>query len=261
MKNLKQGILTVILIAAGSSLFALDVPEMKGRVNDQASLLSVSRQKELESYLAGLEEATGVQMALLTIPSLKGESLEDFSIRVVDRWQLGDSEEDNGVLLLVSLKERAIRLEVGYGLEAVLTDAKSGMIIREVIAPYFRQGDYASGVLSGVQFIGNLVSGGDMVTPVRISGSDKTSSSRSLPVNFFIILIIIFLNGFGRFGRRGGLLRMLFWGSLLNSSSRYRGGYSRGWSSGGSSFGGGFGGGGFSGGGGGFGGGGASGGW
>ncbi len=261
MIKLKQVLLTVLFLGAAFSLPALDVPEMKGRVNDQASLLSLSRQKELESYLAGLEESTGVQMALLTIPSLKGDSLEEFSIRVVDQWQLGSREEDNGVLLLVSLKERMIRIEVGYGLEAVLTDAKSGMIIREVISPYFRQGDYASGILAGVQFMGNLVSGGENISPVKISGSRTTSSSRSLPINFFIILFILLLNGFGRFGRRGGLLRMLFWGSLLSGSSRHRGGYG-GWSSGGGGgFGGGFGGGGFSGGGGGFGGGGASGGW
>ena len=180
MTKSKQGLIIVLLLASAFSLSALDVPEMKGRVNDQASLLSLSRQKELDGYLAALEESTGVQMVLLTIPSLKGESLEDFSIRVVDQWQLGGREEDNGILLLVSLQERMIRIEVGYGLESVLTDAKSGMIIREVISPYFRQGDYASGILSGVQFMGNLVSGGENVTPVKISGS-RTTSSRRVP--------------------------------------------------------------------------------
>ena len=250
--KIRKILLTVLLgILTVWNLSALDVPAMKGRVNDKASLLSLSRQRELESYLAGLEESAGVQMALLTIPSLEGDSLEDFAIRVVDKWQLGQKGEDKGLLLLVSLEERQIRMEVGYGLEGTLTDAKSGYIIRNVIAPYFRQGDYGSGILAGIQTVGSVVTGGGDISPVQLKQTDSGRSSRSLPINFFIILLIILLNSFGRMGRRGGLLRMLFWGSLLSGSTRHHGGY-----------GGGFGGGGgFSGGGGGFGGGGASGGW
>ena len=251
----KTNIAFLILLFLPLALSALDVPALSGRVMDEASILSSSRQKELEEYLYSLEEATGAQMAVLTIPSLKGESLEDYSIRVTDKWQLGQKGEDNGVLLLVALEERKIRIEVGYGLEGSLTDAKSGYIIRNHIVPYFREGDFTAGILMGVQALAGVITGGEDITPRQLEQSSSSRSSGALPLNFIIILMILFLNSFGRMGRRGGIWRMLFLGSMLNSGSRHRGGF------GGGGFGGGFGGGGFSGGGGGFGGGGASGGW
>jgi uncharacterized protein len=246
-----------LIILISSSLGALSVPALKGRVNDNADILGSSEQKKLEEYLLSLEQSTGAQVAVLTIPSLKGESLEDYSIRVTDEWQLGRKGEDNGVLLLVVLNERKIRIEVGYGLESILTDAKCGYIIRNGIVPAFQDGDFADGILLGIRTIGSVISGEDEITPVQIRESGSSRSSGSLPINFLIILFIILLNGFGRMGRRGGFFRMLFLGSLLSRSGRHRGGFGgSGWTSGG-----GFGGGGFSGGGGGFGGGGASGGW
>ena len=258
MKKNKLLIILLVMSFLTVSLNALSVPSLTGRVVDNAGVLSTSAEKELNRYLESLEQSTGSQLAVLTIPSLKGDSLEDYSIRVTDEWKLGQSGKDNGVLLLVALEERKIRIEVGYGLEGQLTDAKSGYIIRNLIAPYFKEGDYASGIMVGIQSIGGVISGGEDITPSRIQESRTEHSSRSLPLNFIIILFVIFLNSFGRIGRRGGLLRMLFWGSLFSNASRSRGGFGGGWSSGGGGFGGG---GGFSGGGGGFGGGGASGGW
>jgi len=256
MKHIKLSLIYLILMILPASLTALDVPSLKGRVNDTAGVLSSSREKELDQYLEALELSTGAQVAVLTIPSLQGNAIEDYSIRVVDQWKLGQKGEDNGVLLLVSLDERKIRLEVGYGLEGDLTDAKGGYIIRNQIVPYFREGDYAAGIMMGIQSVGGVLSGSEDISPRQLQRSSSSRSSRSLPINFFLILIVLFFNSFGRMGRRGGLLRMLFLGSLLNSSSRHRGGFGGGFSGGG--FGGG---GGFSGGGGGFGGGGASGGW
>ncbi|OQY34369.1 MAG: hypothetical protein B6241_05135 [Spirochaetaceae bacterium 4572_59] len=260
MKHVKLTVILLVLLPF--SLTALDVPALKGRVNDTAGVLSSSREKELDQYLLALEQSTGAQVAVLTISSLEGNAIEDYSIRVVDEWKLGQSGKDKGVLFLVSLNERKIRLEVGYGLEGSLTDAKSGFIIRNQIIPYFREGDYAAGIMMGIQAVGGVLSGSEDISPQQLQKSSSSSrSTRSLPLNFIIILFVLLLNSFGRMGRRGGrggLLQMLFLGSLLSSTSRNRGGFGGGGFSGG---GGGFGGGGFSGGGGGFGGGGASGGW
>jgi len=262
MKTGRTHFFLILFLLLPLSVFALKVPPLKGRVNDTAHLLSSSQTRELENYLAALEQSTGAQAALLTIPSLEGEDLEEYSIRVTDSWKLGQAEEDNGVLLLVALEERKIRIEVGYGLEGSLTDIKTGYIIRNIIVPSFQNGNYAGGILEGMQSIAGVITGGGDIsgeTLVRYESSESRSQRRSLPINFIVILIILFLNSFGRLGRRGGFWRMLFWGNVLSSSGRHRGG---GWSSGGGFGGGGFGGGGgFSGGGGGFGGGGSSGGW
>ncbi len=246
---------------------ALSVPTLSGRVVDQADILSSGARNEISAYLAAVEDASGVQIAVLTIPSLGGENLEEYSIRVTDEWQLGAADRDNGALLLVALQEKKIRIETGYGLEGVLTDAKSGIIIRDILQPRFRAGDFDGGIAGAIQAMGEIATGrSDIAVPAsgatRSTGTTTRSGSSSvgIPFNFIVFLIILGLGSFGRRRRYGSFGRALFWGTMLGSSSRrssYRsGGF------GGSSFGGGgFGGGGFSGGGGGFGGGGASGGW
>jgi len=243
------------------SLSAMNVPSLDGRVTDKARIFSSSQVRELENHLSALEAATSVQMAVLTIPSLKGDDLEEFSIRTVDKWKLGQEGKDNGILLLLAVEDRKVRLEVGYGLESMLTDAKSGYIVREIMIPYFSKGDFAGGIMAGTSAVTGIVRGDSDISPevlTRSVQSNAKSSRRTVPVNLIVILIIIFFNSFGRLGgrRRGGLFNLLLLNSLLGSSRR-----SSGWGGGFSSGGGGFGGGGFSGGGGGFGGGGASGGW
>jgi len=250
-KPLGMGGIILILIAASAS--ALEVPPLRGRINDNAGLLSRTSKNELESYLAGLESANGVQLALLTIPSLSGESLESYSLRVAEEWGLGSREEDSGVLMLVALDEREIRIEVGYGLESVLTDAKSGFIIRDIIVPEFRKGNYNDGIVAGVRTIGEVVSGDLTITAEQIENSEREVGG-GMPI-FALIFLAVFIVGFfgrrGRHRRRGvSPLGAFFVGSMLGGA--FRGGSaSRGFG----------GGGGFSGGGGGFGGGGASGGW
>jgi len=243
------------------SISALEVPPLEGRVNDRAGIFSSSQSRELDQYLAALEQESSVQMAVLTVPGLKGEDLEGFSIRVADEWKLGQEGKDNGVLLILAVKDRKVRLEVGYGLEGVLTDAKSGYIVREIMIPYFSKGDYSGGITAAAMAVAGVVTGGKDITQSAIEESGRKgeqSSRRSVPINLLVILFILFFNSFGRMGRRGrgGLFQLLFLNSLLGSSRR------SGWGGGsGSSFGGGGFGGGFGGGGGGFGGGGASGSW
>ena len=248
---------TTLFTAVGTaSLTALDVPPLEGRVNDLAGILSSSAESEIEAYLKALEENSGAQIAVLTIPSLEGESLEEYSIRVVDKWALGDAERDDGALLLISMEERKIRIETGYGLEGSLTDMKSGFIIREILQPRFRAGDFDTGVYEAVRAMGGVVSGNADISPgmIEAAAEKRESSGGGVSLNFLVFFLILFFGAFGR--RRRGFGSALLLGALLGSSSR-RGGYS---SRGGFS-GGGFSGGGFSGGGGGFGGGGASGGW
>lgn len=260
-----------LLGSAGYLVAQAPVPALSGRVVDQAGILSSGTEQAVSDYFRRIEEATGAQAAVLIVESLEGDALERYSIRVVDQWQLGQAGEDNGVLLLVAMAERQIRIEVGYGLEGVLTDATSGVIIREYIQPAFRAGDFDAGIINAAQAIGTVVAGDTQIAGIdgssvsrSVSSGSRSSSARGIPFNLGFFVIVFMLGSFGRMSRRrgSGLLSMLFWGSMLNNATRHRHSSfgSRGFG-GGSSFGGGGGFGGFSGGGGGFGGGGASGGW
>jgi uncharacterized protein len=246
---MKKIISILFLIILVSQLAALKVPKLKGHINDYGKVLSNTEERALENYLVKFENATSIQIALLTISSLQGENLEDFSMRVADKWKLGSKDKDNGVLLLISMQEKKLRIEVGYGLEGSLTDAKSGYIIRNYIVPGFKSGNFYKGISTGIGAVTGVLSDELNITDEQIAESkQKEESGRTgIPFGLLIFLFMIFFGGFGR-GRRGGLLSALFLGSMLGGSGRSSGG--------------GFGGfGGFSGGGGGFGGGGASGGW
>ncbi len=153
---------------------ALDVPPLTGRVVDLADVLPNTTVESLTAQLAAHESKSSDQVAVLTIPSLEGDSLEDFSHRVATTWKLGQKGMDNGVLLLVVIQERKVRIEVGYGLEGVLTDARSAQIIRNEIVPRFRTGDMAGGVTLGVQAIVKTIEGTYQASekPVHGQGSD-----------------------------------------------------------------------------------------
>ena len=115
--NQRKIVLVLLLLSCAVLVSALSVPSMNGPVNDKAGILRSSEETELAAFLNSVNNQTSVQIAVLTIPSLEGESLEDYSIRVVDSWKLGQKDTDNGVLLLIALEDRKIRIEVGYGLE------------------------------------------------------------------------------------------------------------------------------------------------
>lgn len=138
---------------------ALDVPPLTGRIVDLAHVLPNSTVESLTAQLAAHEAASSNQVAVLIIPSLEGESLEEFSHRVATTWKLGQKGTDNGVLLLVAIRERKVRIEVGYGLEGVLTDARSAQIIRNEIVPRFRAGDMSGGVTDGINAIVKTIEG------------------------------------------------------------------------------------------------------
>jgi len=140
-------------------LAALDVPTLKGHVNDYAALLSPRMATFIEKDLADFERKESTQIVILTIPSLRGEVLEEFSMKVAEKWKIGQKKLDNGVILLVSKEERKLRIEVGYGLEGRLTDLVAGRIIDNSIKPYFKKGDYDNGLFNGVQAIKQAVWG------------------------------------------------------------------------------------------------------
>jgi uncharacterized protein len=221
-------------------------------VNDYAGLLSPSDRARIESRLAERERATGAQVVVAIFRSLEGENLEDFSIRLAQQWRIGQKSLDNGVILLVFVEDRKVRLEVGYGLEPVIPDIVAGELIRETLAPRFREQRYAAGIEAATDAIYGRVSGqpaGKTAPPAR---------GRSAPDVATVLLMILIFGVFGaallsamrNVSRRGYTATRGGWQS--HPPIFYGGG--RGWS-------GRSGGGGFSGGGGRFGGGGASGSW
>lgn len=133
-----------------SAWAALEVPALKGRVNDYANMLSPGTRQQLETMLAELERSDSTQIAVLTIASLEGEVLEEYSLKVAETWKIGQKGKDNGALLLIAKNDRKLRIETGYGLEGRLTDLQAGRIIRDVIRPKFRDGDFDGGTLAGV---------------------------------------------------------------------------------------------------------------
>ena len=146
-------------LASASHALALDVPSLTGHVVDQAHVLPASAVESVTARLAAHETATSNQVAVLIVPSLEGEVLEEFSHRVATTWKLGQKGTDNGVLLLVAIQERKVRIEVGYGLEGTLTDARSARIIRNDIVPHFRAGDLPRGIAAGVEAIVRTIEG------------------------------------------------------------------------------------------------------
>ena len=153
---MRAAALLLLLVGAAS---ARDVPPLTGRVVDLADVLSPATEAALTARLQAHEDSTSNQIVVLTIPSLDGEVLETYATEVFRTWGLGQADRDNGVLLLVAVEERELRIEVGYGLEGALTDATSGSIIRYEIVPRFRDGDFDGGVLAGVDAILAAVSG------------------------------------------------------------------------------------------------------
>ncbi len=248
---MRKRIFTIVLfIITAISLNAaeLKVPKNTGRIVDLAGTLSSSDKSKIEMSIQQFEQATAGQMEILIIPSLKGDSLEMFSMRVAENWKLGYKGKDNGLLLLVSIKEHKIRMEVGYGFEGTLNDARAGDIIRGMQS-FFRANRYGDGIVYAVMRSQEFITGKEASTPIPHVRNRTSSGSSSAIVKIIIFFIIYFVIFFGNRRRRGFTLL----------SGGYYGGYSG--RSGGGFGGGGFGGG-FSGGGGGsFGGGGASGGW
>jgi uncharacterized protein len=163
---------------ATSFVHAVEVPYLQGRVTDDAEILSPAAIDRIGALLADHETRTTDQVAVLTVTSLEGESIEDYALQVFEAWQLGQQGKDNGVLVVVAPRERRMRIEVGYGLEGRLTDLEAGRIIRNVMAPRFKADDYDGGIEQGVAAILAQLQDGDAKIPEASPPSaSKTSKS------------------------------------------------------------------------------------
>ena len=252
-KILKKIIVLCFFIFYNFNSFGLAVPSLSGPVVDKAGILSRHEFNKIENFLLDLNNRSQIQIAVLIVPSLEGESIEDYSMQVAEKWKLGDKEKDSGALLLVAVKDKKLRIEVGYGLEENLTDSRSGQIIRNFIAPQFRSGNYGEGIYDGIKAMAAYASEDESLLK-EIAVSDEDDEGGFPHILLFLIFAYLMISKF----LPGGLFWIFY---LLSRRGRA--------SSTGSFFGGsigrssgrGFSGGGFSGGGGSFGGGGASGGW
>lgn len=271
------GAVTGLLVAlvALPVLAAPTFPKLTGRVVDNANILSPATEQALTQKLEALETSTGRQLVVATLPSLQGYEIEDYGYQLGRAWGIGSEKTDDGALLIVAPAEKKVRIEVGYGLEPVLTDGLSSVIIQTAILPKFRDGDMEAGIVAGTDALIQQLSLPDAEAQARVAQVAERPAQRDggppplvlvFLVIAFIVMIIVMMRGGGggrggRGGRRGrGLsddiapaIAGAIIGNLLGG-----GGRGGGWSGGGGGW---SGGGGFSGGGGSFGGGGSSGGW
>ncbi|MCE3290161.1 MAG: methanol dehydrogenase [Caulobacter sp.] len=254
--------LALVLLATPALAAPPTFPTLTGRVVDNANLLSPAVEADLTGKLEDLEKTTGRQLVVVTTPDLGGLQIEEYGYRIGREWGIGGEKADDGVLLIVAPNQRAVRIEVGYGLEPLLTDALSSVIIHSAILPKFKAGDMEGGIVAGVDALLQqltLPAGEARQRAVAAAQAPAPAAGDDdFPFLLFPLLIIgvaMLLTFLGRRRRRrAGILGALPW--ILDSASR-----SGGWSSGGGGWSSGGGGGGFSGGGGSFGGGGASGSW
>jgi uncharacterized protein len=183
--------LLLLLITAEAASGQRPVPELWGlRVHDEARVLTQQTVQQLESQLKQFEDSTTNQLAILIIPSLNGEVLEEYALRVAEYWKLGQQDRDNGVLLLIAVEDRKVRIEVGYGLEGVLTDAVCNQIIRNVIVPNFRRSDYDAGVLEGIQAIMQAASGEFTVAEGVVPGELGMNGREKALISLFVFTVL-----------------------------------------------------------------------
>ncbi len=216
----------------------LPIPEPQGYVNDYTNLINAADAQEIKRLAYELEQKTTAQIAVLTVKTTKPETIESFAVRVFDQWKIGQKGKDNGVLILIAVEDREAWIATGYGLEGALPDVICSKIVRDVMVPHFKGGNYSQGILKGTIAIISLVA---KEYNVQITGQENNfydfaheSSNEIDPLLAFVIfLIIIFV-----------ILRFFFWGSMWGPYWYGGGGYYGGGSSGGfgGSFGGGFGG-------------------
>lgn len=233
---------TLLLFSASAQR---SVPPHDGKwVHDDAEILSPQAEAQLEAILKAHRDSTSTQIAVLLIPSLDGDDIDSYSLRVAEAWKLGQEKKDNGILFLVAMQEKQMRIEVGQGLEGELTDALSSRINRNEVAPNFRQGNYEAGIVAGVMGIIRSVAG----TYVNDEPIVKKRKGRS-PIGT-IVFIIILIIAMSRKNRGGGGGSGGYWSAAMMGSMLGGSGYGRSsgsWGGGGDfGGGGGFGGGGSS---------------
>src|SRR5947209_4475951 len=241
-------VIAALCLIAFAALAALHFPELTGRVVDQANVLPAATRSALDTKLSELETKSGIQLVVATIASLEDSDVETYANQLFRAWKLGEKPKNNGVLLLVAPKERKVRIEVGYGLEGVLTDALSNVIITNQIVPKFKAGDFAGGIERGVDgIIAALTTDTSDWQKKKQVRTDEQDSAFAALLPFLIVGLFIFIfwmmSRHARGRGRGGWGGPVFiptgssWGS--GSSWGGGGGFGGGFSGGGGSSGGG----------------------
>ncbi|RQR43944.1 YgcG family protein [Burkholderia sp. Bp9140] len=174
----------------------VSVPPLTSRVTDETGTLTSDQKAGLEQTLKAFEANKGTQISVLVVPTTEPETIEQYSMRVVEQWKLGRKNVDDGALLIIAKNDRTLRIEVGYGLEGVLTDATSNRIINEAIVPRFRNGDFYGGITAGLEGMMRVTSGEQLPPPQRRSRASD-GAGRLLPVLFLLTVMA------------GGLLRAM----------------------------------------------------
>lgn len=185
-------LLALLALAPPGAMAQQPVPELTGRVVDTAGLLDAPQRAALEAQLEAIEQAHGSQLVVLIVPTTAPESIEAYAIRVAERWKLGRARIDDGVLLLVAVQDRRMRIEVGYGLEGAIPDAVARRIIAERMTPRFQAGDYAGGLSSAVDALGRVIAGEGLPAPAPGAGADDAPEG----ADWLSLLIFVAFAGF-----------------------------------------------------------------
>ena len=187
----------LLLLLALPAWAQLAVPQLTARVTDLTGTLTKEQTASLEQMLQSFEARKGSQIALLMVPTTEPEAIEQYALRVAERWKIGRKNVDDGAILVVAKNERALRIEVGYGLEGALNDATASRIIREAIAPRFREGDFYGGINAGVDRMIRVIDGEPLPEPASPSPQVGGGFGQSLPILLILAIVV------------GGLLRRM----------------------------------------------------
>ncbi len=223
MKYFFKTIILFFFVSNVSAVYSQElqlIPELKERVTDLTGLLSLEEKEELSTKLKVHEDQTSNQIAILIVPTTIPETIEEYSMRVVEKWKLGQKDKNNGVLLLFAMQDRKIRIEVGYGLEGALPDAKASRIIREIIVPEFKKRNFYEGITLGVNAIIDVLSKGEFETPIPKKNQNNSVEESKLEqilsflLVFFFCTYIIFIFIAQFFSIEGFFLSLIAFGIL-----------------------------------------------
>jgi uncharacterized protein len=210
-------VVSLICLVAAPCLWAAFPESPQGWVSDFVGILSEDTRHQISGLIDEVKRSTGAEIAVVTVDSLEGMTVEEYAVRLFEKWGIGTPEEDNGVLFLIAPNERKTRIEVGYGLEPVITDGRAGEIIRETVLPFFRADDYDQGILQGSRQIAALITGKDFVPSVPMPKTEP-QSDEPWPVKvgtllFFALFITLGFLAIGYALRQKGQGFFLIWGA------------------------------------------------
>lgn len=200
MKKAALYIAVFLAVFTQAAVAKVAIPRPTGYVNDYANVIDSVTLSQLENLLAKIEQATTAQIAVAVMTTIEPDAVEDYAVRMFSEWGIGRKDKDNGILILIAMQERKIRIEVGYGLEGAVPDAFAGSVIQDVIAPHFRDDDYSGGVAAGVEAVAERVlkeeyglSLQDVVEGYQTTGSPSSGSEEITPGQTLISLIVIII--------------------------------------------------------------------